>query len=310
MHHPSRFYTAIGMALLLATAVSCNRTTSRLPTRDKTMSSASGSSAEVARTIVEGRVGALIYVDRARGHAVAKLPAAYDVVGALLDETGIDAIRDIDRAFITAPTSFAFDKVVVLSHSVSEQGVTSAMHRMVGRAGASGEVVGGLGFEAARVTLGGERRLVAAPEPGLIVMLPSRKVDAAHLFVGSGGFPDPQGDEVVVFFAFEPRVSLESFGLAVFPQSIVAAQATLSLDKVGGANLVLDAQSTTPLQAQSDALSLTRAVDAATSVDVLGVRLRTFQAVRFRAEGQHVRADIHLLPEEIDWLVAMALGPA
>ena len=82
--------------------------------------------------------------------------------------------------------------------------------------------------------LDGERRLIAQPEPGLLVMLTGQQLDAAlRGFVGSGGFPDPIGDEVAVFFAFEPSRTLP--GLP-FPATIGSVQA-MSVDNHGGAGV-------------------------------------------------------------------------
>jgi len=72
---------------------------------------------------------------------------------------------------------------------------------------------------------------------------------------------------------------------------------------------VFDARSSTRQTAEADAISLTQAVDAATTMHVFDLKMRAFDAVHFRAEGEHVRADLHLLPEEISWLVAVAVGP-
>jgi len=129
--------------------------------------------------------------------------------------------------------------------------------------------------------------------------------DAVRGFVGSGGFPDPVGDEVAVFFAFEPHTILE--GLP-FPRSIGAAQAMLTLDRAGGAGVRFHATSTTPQQAKLDAAYLERMIEEVSTIELLSFRFRVLDHIRFRADGNQVRSDIHFEHEEISWLVGFALG--
>ena len=114
----------------------CGRTTAKLAARAPR--DGPRSSAEVARGTVKGRVGVLVYVDRVRGHPLAKLPLTYEGVAALLDATGIDASTEIDRAFITAPNSDAREKVVVLEHSVPQARVREGLNRLASGAKAPG----------------------------------------------------------------------------------------------------------------------------------------------------------------------------
>ena len=82
--------------------------------------------------------------------------------------------------------------------------------------------------------LDGERRLIAQPEPGLLVMLTGQQLDAAlRGFVGSGGFPDPIGDEVALF-----RVrAIAHAARPAIPGDDRLGLLTMSVDNHGGAGV-------------------------------------------------------------------------
>jgi hypothetical protein len=78
----------------------------------------------------------------------------------------------------------------------------------------------------------------------------------------------------------------------------------------GGADLHIDAVSSSPAQAHTDAAALTREVARATTVEIAIVRVRLFEPIEFRAEQDHVVADRHLTASELDQimtLVALAM---
>src|SRR6185436_8385988 len=70
--------------------------------------------AEIARDLVHGRVGALFYVDRFRFHPGASKMTRLGGWGAMLEDTALDPTGDVVRAFVTAPSSHAHDRVLVL----------------------------------------------------------------------------------------------------------------------------------------------------------------------------------------------------
>ena len=90
------------------------------------------------------------------------------------------------------------------------------------------------------------------------------------------------------------------------PQTLTAARAVLTLAADGGADLGIDAESTSEQQAIADAVALTHEVEKATTVSLAIVKVRMFDPIAFHAEGTHVRAQRHLSPQEIDRLLAFA----
>src|SRR5262245_19165439 len=58
----------------------------------------------IARSIVGGEVDLLVFADRVRGHPVAPKIAALDVWGTILEGTGIDPEKDLERAYVTSKT--------------------------------------------------------------------------------------------------------------------------------------------------------------------------------------------------------------
>lgn len=262
--------------------------------------------AELAVRLVGGKVGVLVYAERVRGTSLAPKLAALEVWRTLLDGTGIDPQRDIDRAFATMPSATAHERVLVAQHSLSEARVRTAIDVLVAKSKPTGAWLDGIGVPAAFVTVRGERVVVALPTPTLIVVLPEARARDAMLFAGSGGFPEPEGAEAAIATAIDPAKTLRAPHVPAIPSTIGAGRAVVTLAGDGGADVSVDASSASAAQARVDAETLTRSVDEATTLRISILSVRVVQPVVFRAEGDHVRADIHLAPTDLDRLIGLA----
>jgi hypothetical protein len=262
--------------------------------------------AELAVGLVGGKVGVLVYAERVRGTPLAPKLAALELWRPILEGTGIDPQRDVDRAFATAPTATGGERVLVAQHSLPEERVRAAVDVLVGKSRPTGAWLDDLGVPAALVTVQGERVVVALATPSLLVVLPEARAKDAARFAGSGGFPDPEGAEAAVATAIDPARTLRAPHVPPIPPTIGAGRAVVTVAKDGGADVALDAADVSPAQAGTDADALTRAVDDATTVRVAILSIRLMQPVRFRAEGDHVKADVHFAPSDLDRLLGLA----
>ncbi|MBI4701405.1 MAG: hypothetical protein HY744_09635 [Deltaproteobacteria bacterium] len=258
--------------------------------------------ADIARDIVGGRVSALVHVGRLRGHALAARLAALDPWGPVLDGTGIDPQRDFERAFVTAPdTEHEDDMAFVAEHTLGEARARAAVDALVARSSPPGAWLEGLGVSAARVTVRGRTRVVALVEPNVLVVLPDRYARHAARFAGTAGCPLPTGVEAVLATADDPSRTLRGPGVPELPPTLLRAEATLVPAADGGADLHVEAPSSSPEQAGADAATLTDRGEKLTSIDVVSLlKLRLFEPVVFRAQGTTVTADRHLTPNELD----------
>jgi hypothetical protein len=257
--------------------------------------------AVIAQSIAGGKVSALLYAERARGHAITTRLVAMDLWGAVLEGTGIDPQRDLVRAFVTAPSVRAEQEAVaVLEHTLPPDKLQVGVDALLARSDPPGSRLDGLGAPAVRVTVRGHTRIVAIIEPSFLVVLPEAKASEAKRFVGTGGFPDPTGKEAAVLAAVDPAHSLKAPRAPKVPRTIASLNAVVTLAEDGGAHVDIEGVSASPEQAQTDAGELTEAVDRATTLRVSIVRLRVFDSVTFVAEGDRVKAKRHVTPGEVD----------
>jgi hypothetical protein len=262
--------------------------------------------AEIARSIAGAKVGVLVYAERARNHPVTAKAAALNVWQPLLEGTGIDPQRDLDRAYVAAPSVRSGDKVVaVAQHSLPPERIQAAIESMIGKSSPPGEWLSGAKVPSARVTMKGQTRVVAIVEPSFLVILPEANAKDAARFAGTGGFVDPEGSEAAVLTAVDPSETLRAPHAPRVPKTIKSARATVTLLEDGGADVVSSGQSVSPEQAKEDAAALTEAVDEATSIKVAILRIRLFGPVKFTSDGDQVKSTVHLTPDDIDKLFGL-----
>jgi len=262
--------------------------------------------AEIARSIVKAKVGVLVYAERARNHPVTAKVAALNVWQPMLEGTGIDPQRDLDRAYVAAPSLRSGDRVVaVAQHSLPPDRIQAAVETMIGKSTPPGEWIADAKVPSARVTMKGQTRVVAIVEPNFLVILPEAHARDAARFAGTGGFADPEGSEAAVLTAVDPSETLRAPRAPRVPKTIKSARATVVLREDGGADIFSTAQSVSPEQAKEDAEALTESVDEATSIKVAILKIRVFGPVKFTSEGDLVKSEVKLSPDDIDKLFGL-----
>ncbi|WP_437675985.1 hypothetical protein [Sorangium sp. So ce131] len=260
----------------------------------------------IAQAIAGGKVSVLVYADRTRGHPIMARLAALDLWGPVLAGTGLDPERDLERAFITAPRAGAGgDAVAVLQHNVPPDRLAAGIDTLVSRSDPPGTEEAGLGVPAVRVTVRGQTRVVATIEPDFLVVLPVDKAREARRFVGTGGFPDPTGDEAAVAVALDPARTLREPRAPRVPPTVRSLEAAVTLTQDGGAVVALDGASESPEQAARDAEFLAEEVERTTTFRIAFVKVRVVDPIAFFAEGDRVKAKRRVTPGEIDKLFGL-----
>ncbi len=263
--------------------------------------------ATIAWDIVHARVGALTYVERVRGRPIAARIQSLDLFRPYLEGTGIDPERDLDRAFVAAPATDRGDEsIVVAQHHLSSDKIQAALGAMITSGRVSGEWIQGAAVPQARVTARGQTRILAIIEPDILVLLPESHALEAGRFIGTGGFPEPEGPGAVFASAIDPASSVRGQRVPAIPASISSLRAIVTLAADGSATIAVEGPSASPEQAIVDAAALSRSVDDATSVRVAFIRVRVFKQIRFFAEAESVKTNVHLSAGEIDTLVGAA----
>jgi hypothetical protein len=267
--------------------------------------------ADIAMSIVGGKVGALLYGERVRGRPIAQKIAALGLWQSALEGTGVDPERDLDRAFIGAPAANREEAtIVVAEHHLTPERAQQAINVMIGKSAPPGAWISpptpGSPLSMARVNVRGRARIVALVDTNFLVVVPEPYANQLSRFVGTGGFPDPEGPESVVAQALEPASTVVIAQAPSLPPSIHIARAALTFGSDGSADVAFDGASESDGQAVNDAAYMTRAMDEATSVQVAFVKLRFMEPIPFHAEGAHVKGATHLTPTDVDRLFTAA----
>lgn len=262
---------------------------------------------QLAIELSGARLTSMLRVDRLRGHALAPKLAELDDVRELLEGTGVDPLRDLERVFVASSGVHRDDKaVIVAEHKLAEEKLKAAMDALVARSQPPGAWMKESAVPAARVTLRGHARVIAAVAPSFVVVVPETLAGGLRRFEGTGGFPEQDGAAALVTDVKEPAVTLRVPRAPRIPETISTARITVELSSDGGADVKADALSASPEQAVEDARSLTEAIERATTVKVAFVRVRFFQAAPFRAEGDRVESRVHLSEGELHTLLRVA----
>ncbi len=264
--------------------------------------------AAIAKRMIAGKVSGMIYVDRVRGHEAAPRVLELGPVRELLDGTGLDPLRDIERAFVTGPSASSQRAVLFAEHNLPEGRSTEMVQNLVRESSPPGEVIEGPPNWRVRVHKKGRSGVVGLIPPRFLVMVPDDLADSIDAFASTGGLPGPLGDEAAHVFVEDPSDTLRARGAPRVPDSIAAIDAKAYLRSDGGLTLRAVGKST-PDQAHDDARTLTRSIDDATSVGIGPFRIRAFRPIVFRASDGLVKSDVELSRSELDQVVGL-LGAA
>lgn len=298
---------AVGFVLALGTGCAGERAEPRTVQSAVPVPPPPKDAAEIARELTQARIGATLRVDRLRGHPAGERLVRFSGVHELFEGTGIDVLRDASVVFVASTGITRQDTaVVVVQHSLPEASVRSVAETLMQRSDPPGHWLESTKVPAARISLRGHERILAFPEPQILVVLPSKLADQVDRFTGPLKLPSFEGPQAVDAVVHDPSESLRARHAPRVPPTISKAWVRLLLQPEGGLELEAEGKSTNPEQAVADAAALTRSVDKATSVKVAFVRVRFFRKVSFRAEQDRVETEVTMSSKELDKLLSMA----
>lgn len=262
---------------------------------------------DIARSIVNARVGFMVWADKLHGHPVETRLQALNPLRPMLEGTGIDVTRDVVAAYVASTGITSSDvAVAIVQHKVEANRLQTGLETVMSRSVPRGEWIANASVPSARVTVRGQTRVVALVDPEFLAVLPEGIAGLATRFVGTGGFVDPVGPDVAVATALDPSRSLSAAHAPPIPSTIRSSEAHIWTAPDGGLDINAVGESTDPSQATADAAALTNSIDNATSINLGILRVRLFQQVVFHPEGSQVKSHVHLTPAEIDRLASLA----
>jgi len=297
---------ALSLGLVLASATSCTHSTDNTGLA-ATPPSKPKNAVDIARSIVNARVGLMVWAEKLHGQPVEVRLQALNPLRPMLEGTGIDVTRDVVAAYVASTGVTSNDvAVAIVQHKVDAVRLQSGLETVMARSVPRGQWIVGAEVPSARVTVRGQTRVVAVVDQEFLVVLPEGIAGQASRFVGTGGFVDPVGPDVAVGTALDPSRSLSAAQAPPIPPTIRSTEAHVWLASDKGIDIHAVGESTDPTQASADAAALTTSIDNATSINLGILRVRLFQQIVFRSEGQQVKSDVHLTPSEIDRLATLA----
>jgi hypothetical protein len=297
---------ALALGLVLAGTTSCTHSNDTTPAVEAPPPKPKNA-IEIARSIVNARVGLMVWAERLHGQPVETRLQALNPLRPMLEGTGIDVSRDVVAAYVASTGVTTNDvAVAIVQHKVDAARLQAGLDTVMTRSVPRGEWIAGASVPSARVTVRGQTRVVAVVDPEFLAVLPEGIADQASRFVGTGGFVEPAEKDVAVGTALEPSRSLAAAHAPRVPPTIRSVEAHAWLAPDQGIDINAVGESTDPAQASADAEALTTSIDNATSINLGILRVRLFQQIRFHPEGQQVKSHVHLTPSEIDRLATLA----
>jgi hypothetical protein len=262
--------------------------------------------AKIAVDLVGGKVNALVFVDRVRVHPVGPRLISLGPARALLAGTSVDPLRDLERVFVTAPSTSDRRAIMFAEHKLDDARIQQAMMDLVQKSDPPGAVVPGAPYPTVKVQRRGRGGLVSFIPPHFVVALPEEMMASLAAFATTGGLPGPEGVEAARFSALDPSTTLRGRGVPAIPPSISAVQGIATLRGDGGISVDAVGPSASPTQAADDADYLTDAIERATTVTLGFVKIRVIKPIEFVAKDDNVEAHVDMSRAEIEQLLGLA----
>jgi len=292
---------ACGLALLGASCGSAEPTASA----PAAVESRPKDAADIARQLIGGKVGALVFVERVRGNAAATKFLQLGSVKELLEGTSFDPMNDIVRAYVTGPSASEKRAIVFAEHTLDAARIDVAVQDMLKKSDSPGVVLEKGPAWRIKVEKKGQSGVVAFIPPRFVVFVPEDLAAGIDRFASTGGLPGPTGSEAAKLYAIDPAVTLRAKGVPPVPPTITAIDADVFLRADGGVNIDATGQSSAE-QAPKDAEQLTQSIGQATSIGIGIFRIPVFRPVVFTAAGDHVVTHHELTASEVETLMSIA----
>jgi len=293
------------VAIALSTLVGCSSTPGATDANGVGPDGKPKNAAEIAVKLVGGKVSTYVAMDRVRAHPVGPKILGLPMVADMLDGTGIDPLKDLNRVFVTGPATNSPRLVTFAEHNLDAKAAHSALAAVVAKSDPPGQFIPTQGFEEAKVTIKKRTGIVAMLPPHFLVVVPEDLADHITDFEASGGLADPAGPEAVRSTAFDPSQSVAGPGVPNIPQTISKGIFTVLLKADGGADVDIVGDDTSADSAANDAKTVTDSFAAATQRKVMGMNFRAFDPIKFKAEGTEVKGHLALSKDDLERIISI-----
>ncbi len=226
--------------------------------------------------------------------------------------TAIDPMRDIDRMLIVGPQLRDSRYVVaILQFNVPQERVRAAVDVLVARDPEGAWLDAGVPVAKARADHG--ERAFVFPSPQVLVVTPPSAQGSAEGLPRKFRLPGPKGDEIAIAHLETPYRAFLGFPV-VIPKSIRSADIRLSPGADGGVVIDLLAHDETEPLARENAQKLTRALEAATTLDLgllgsllgAGSKKKFIEKGSFEPDGTDIRGEIVLTRKQVEQILGYA----
>lgn len=264
-----------------------------------------------ARRVADANANVKIYVDteKLRSHRLgARIGSLLRGVYQWRDffgPTGIDPVRDVDRLFIAGPQLRSSAEVVaVIQHRLGETRMREALDELVKRDTVSGAWLEGP-VPVALARADRAERYFVMPSARVVVVTPKSALAAARKLGARASVPALPGAQLATAHVATPWRAFMGMPLRV-PKSIRWARARVVPEGRGGVVIHIEAEDESPEAAAQNATELTRAVTAATQLDLgifgalLGSKPQRFvQRVSFEGNGNRIVGTLELTEAQV-----------
>lgn len=247
-------------------------------------------STELARDLIDGRVGALFHVRDFRSFPNAGSIGVLGSWAEVIEALGLDPMFDVERVFVTSHVSSDTAAVDVIELGVADDVIRAAFSAL-GARGTYAELELSDQYAVA-VSLVAPRRLAVAPKR-LAANLPALGRTRA--------LPKPHGKESAEFFSFEPNATVSA--PPTWPSTLLFARAEIEILRGGGAAIRFFGESTSVERAARDARALTEEARRLLTLSLGFAVLEILDPPVFHADAHRVVMSCELSPDEVDWLL-------
>jgi hypothetical protein len=248
---------------------------------------ASRDATEVVRDIVGGRLSIFVDLAALREHRFAAGLTRMGGLQKTFDLFGVDPLWEVDAAFITSRTVSSCYTGFVLRHRMTAERTEEAFARALEESQPEGARVAGLGFPAIEVTIGEQRRIVAAPLRDHWIVLPSEEARFAADLVATHGLAATLQGKAWTIDA--PRAAWNGSEFGAAPSSIDAAAGWITLDNDGAHGVVeLHDKSNDP---GADARAIDLGIRTTSEQRFLGIDFMPLHP-QWIALGSHIRGTV------------------
>lgn len=250
-------------------------------------------------------VSLIFYPEKIRQHPLGKqfgpILARIPQWRSFFGGTQIDPIQDADRILLAGPQFRDSSRMVaVIRFRGLDARIRSAVRVVVDRSGDRGGWLDAGAF-AARAFADRADRVIVMPAPSILAVVPPDGLDQA-LRVRS--IPAGKRNQILVGYMRTPRNAFRGFPIDI-PATLDGLRFSIDVTADGGADVRIDVKDKDAATASADATRLAEDLDRVSFVSLAFSRLRLFDPVSLRAEGDRIRGEAHLTEQQLKTILSL-----